>query len=190
MTNAVMLEASLFQLKGAVAAIDDAMFSMQLKLTMDVLSSAVEAAALSLTPATLSDVEFALNDVTGTVNELSAADAAAIAPALEMVQADVAMLKQSTSLPDSVIGAIRSFQTKLRARRTAIERQTYRAEGTEPEELPHPPDILQREAVPLRQTLAQAGFGTPALDEFIAEPSSLRFQSISDIVDELEVIAG
>lgn len=190
MTDTVMLEASLFQLKAAIGGVDDAMFQSQLRLTMEVLSSAVAAAGESLSSATINDVEFALNDVAATVGELSAADAASITPALELVQADVANLKQATALPAEVMGAIRDLQSKLRVRRSAIERQTYRAEGAPEEALPHPPEELQRQAVPLRKALAQAGFATPALDELIAEPSSLRFHSIGDIIDELEVIEG
>jgi hypothetical protein len=190
MTDVVLLEASLFQLKTAVAGVQDPMFETQLRLAMDVLSGAVAGAAESLSSATINDVDFALNDVVATVGELSAADAAAITPALELVQADVAALKQATALPQNVVGAVRAFQSKLRTRRTAIERQTYRAEGAPEEPLPHPPEELKNEAVPLRQMLAEAGFVTPALDDLIADPSSLRFHSIGDILDELDVITG
>lgn len=190
MTDTVLLEASLFQLKAAVAAVDDPMFNTQLQLTLDVLSNAVASAMESLSPATMNDVEFALNDVAGTVGELNAADAAAITPALDMMQADVAILKQATALPAEVVMEVRALQKKLRARRSAVERQTYRAEGAPEEPLPHPPEELKGEAVPLRQKLAQAGFATPSLDDFIADESTLRFATIGDIVDELEVIVG
>jgi len=190
MTDPVMLEASLFQLNSAAAAVEDPMFKMQLRLTMEILSTAVSSAVQSLSPATMNDVEFALNDVVATVGELSAADASAVTPALEMMQADVANLKQSTSLPADVVGAVRELQSKLRVRRTAIERQTYRAEGAAEEPLPHPPETLRDEAVPLRQQLAQSGFATPALDDLISDPSSLRFHSIGEILDELDVITG
>lgn len=190
MTDTVMLEASLFQLQTAIGGVDDPMFQSQLRLSMDVLTNAVVAAGQSLSPATINDVEFAFNDVAATVGELSAADAAAITPALELMRADVDQLKQSTALAPDVVGAIKEFSTKLRARRTAVERQTYRAEGAPEEALPHPPEQLKDEAVPLRKMLAQAGFATPALDDLIADPSSLRFHSIGEILDELEVITG
>jgi hypothetical protein len=89
-----------------------------------------------------------------------------------------------------VSNAIRSFQSKLRARRVAIERQTYRPEGAAQEPLHHPPDQLRAEAVPLRQQVAAAGFATPALDGLISDPASLRFHSINEIINELDVIVG
>ncbi len=190
MTDTVMLEASMFQLSSAAAAVEDPMFKMQLRLTMEQLSNAVVAAGQSLSPATMNDVEFAFNDVAATVNELNAADAEAITPALEMMKADVANLKHATALPPTVVGAVRELQTKLRARRTAIERETYRAEGAPIEPLPHPPEELAAAGVPLRQQLATSGFSTPALDDLIADPPSLRFHSIGDILDELDVIIG
>lgn len=190
MTDTVLLEASLFQLKAAIGSVDDPMFQSQLRLTMDVLANAVVAASHSVNPATINDVDFALNDVVATIGELNAADSAVLTPLVEQVQADVASLKQATALPADLVTAIHELQSKLKVRRTAIERQTYRAEGAPEEPLPHPPEALSKEAVPLRASLAQAGFATPALDELIEDPASLRFHSIGDILDELDVIIG
>ncbi len=190
MTDTVLLEAALFQVKSALGAIDDPMFETQAKLTLDILSNAVAGATQSLNPATVNDVEFALNDVIAIVGELSAAYAAAVQPAVDLMQSDLAALKAATALPDSVVGAVRNFQAKLKVRRSAIERQTYREAGAPAEALPHPPAELRNEAVPIRQQLATAGFATPALDGLIADPESLRFHSISEILDELDVIIG
>lgn len=190
MTDTAMLEASLFQLKAALGAIDDPMFTTQVRLSTEVLSNAVSAAGASLSAAALNDIEFALNDVVAVVGELSAADADRVTPALEMMQKDVASLKEATALPKSVIGAIRELQSKLRIRRTAIERSTYREAGTPEEPLPHAPADLRAEALPLRQKLATAGFSTPALDDLIADPASLRFHSINEIINELDVVVG
>ena len=190
MTDPVMLEASLFQLSAAIGAVEDPMFKTQLKLCMNVLSGAISAAAESLNPASVNNVEFALNDVVAAVGELSAADGDAVRPSLEMMQADVAELKRSMTLPDDVLRAIKDLQTKLRARRSAIERQTYREAGSPEEALPHPPESLRADAETLRQKLSAAGFFTPALDELIGDPSSLRFHSIGAILDELDVITG
>jgi hypothetical protein len=189
MTESILLEASLFQLSTAIGAVEDPMFKMQLKLTMDLLASAVAAVGESPSPATVNDVEFALNDVAAVVGELSAADAEVVIPALEMMQADVRTLKESTSLPKAMIEAVRAFQASLRTRRSAVERQTYR-EGGSTEPLPYPPAELAAEATMLRPYLAKAGFATPALDDLIAEPDSLRFHSIGEILDELDVIIG
>ena len=132
----------------------------------------------------------AVNDLVGVVRELSAADADRVEPIVKLLQDDVERLKESTALPPTVTTAIRALQSKLKARRAAIERQTYRPEGAPPEELPHTPQDLQREAVPLKQQLAAAGFSTPALDGFISDPSALRFHSITEILNELDVIVG
>ena len=179
-----LIEAALFQLKSAAASVNE------MQLTIDILSNAVEAARHGVSAAAVNDIEFALNDVAGAVGELSAADADRIAPIVTMLQDDVARLKEATALPPSVVNGIRTFQMKLKARRAAIERQTYRPEGSPEEPLPHPPEELRREAVPLKQQLAAAGFATPALDGLIADQSSLRFHSINEILNELDVIGG
>lgn len=185
----MLLQAALFQLKSAAASVDE-MYAAQMRLTISVLSNAVDATAGGVSPAAVNDIEFALNDVAAAVGELSAADAERIAPIVAVLQDDVARLKEATSLPTPVVSGIRAFQTKLKARRAAIERQTYRPEGAPEEPLPHPPQDLQREAEPLRRQLAAAGFSTPALDGLISDPSSLRFHSISEILNELDVIVS
>ncbi len=190
MTDELMLlQAGLFQLKSSAASVD-AMYGPQMQLTINVLSNAVEAAGASVNPAVVNDIEFALNDVAAAVGELSAADAERIAPIVTLLQDDVARLKEATSLPSAMVNGIRAFQIKLKARRAAIERQTYRPEGAPEEPLPYPPPELQREAAPLRQQLAAAGFSTPALDALIADANSLRFHSINEILNELDVIVG
>jgi hypothetical protein len=185
----MLLQAALFQLKSAATSVDE-MYAPQMKLTISVLSNAVDAAGAAVSAAAVNDIEFALNDLAGAVDELSAADAERIAPIVAVLQDDIARLKEATSLPPPVINGIRAFQRKLKARRAAVERQTYRPEGAPEEPLPHPPQELQREAQPLRQQLTAAGFSTPALDELIADPSSLRFHSINEILNELDVIVG
>jgi hypothetical protein len=180
----MLLEAALFQLKSASASIKE------MQLTVGLLANTIEAAAGGLTAAAVNDIEFALNDVNAALGDLSAADADRIAPIVALFQQDLDRIKQATSLSPAVIASIRAFQAKLKTRRAAIERATYRPEGAPEEPLPHPPQELQRDAVPLRQQLAAAGFATPELDAFIAEPSSLRFHSINEIVNELDVIAG
>jgi hypothetical protein len=182
-----LIEAALFQLKAAAAEVDP-MNASQVQLTVNMLANAIESARAGVSPATVNDVEFALSDLAAIVPELSAADADRIEPIVKLLQEDVERLKQATALPPTVTTAIRALQTKLKARRAAIERQTYRPEGSPTEELPHPPQDLQKEAVPLRQQLASAGFSTPALDGLIADPESLRFHSITEILNELDVI--
>ena len=180
----MLLEAALFQLKSAAASVNE------MQLTINLLSNAIEAAHQGISPAVVNDIEFALNDVAASIADLSAADAERIAPIVTTLQDDVERLKESTSLAPPVIKAVKALQAKLKMRRSAIERQTYRPEGAPEEPLPHPPEELQREAIPLREQLAAAGFATPALDGLIADASSLRFHSISEILNELDVIAG
>jgi hypothetical protein len=47
---------------------------------------------------------------------------------------------------------------------------------------------LRDDAVPLARQLAAAGFVTPVLDALIADLDSLRYHSINELVDELDVI--
>jgi len=189
MSDLVLLEASLFQFRTAMAAVQDDMFASQLRLTSDVLSNAVDAARETLNAARVHDIEFALNDLAAVVDELSNDDAGVLGPMIEMLRGDVALLRQETALPPALLDAIRAFRSKLHARQSAIERQTYR-EGGGDAALPHPPEDLEAEAVVLQARIAEAGFATPALDSFVDDPQSLRFHTIAEIIDELDLVAG
>jgi hypothetical protein len=182
----VMLEASLFQLRTAIASIEDETTLPQLELTVSVLANAAAAAHAGLNAARVNDIEFALNDVAGVADSLSANDAAAIAPAIDMLRADVDALKASTALPPEVVAAIEAFRDKLAARKSAIERQTFVEGGGAP--LPPPPEELARDAEALRARLAEAGFATPALDAFLDDAGELRLYRIVEMIDELDVI--
>jgi len=187
MNDVVMLEAALFQLRTGAEGVD-AMYATQLEICFSVLSNAISGAREGVNAARVSDVEFALNDLAAAIDDLPSDDAGPLAAPLKMMRDDLDRLKEQTSLDRAVIERIRALQTKLRARRAAIERQTYREGDAEP--LPHPPEELRAEALPLRDQLAAAGFATPALDGLIENAASLRFHSITEIVDELDVIAG
>jgi len=176
MTEVTMLEAALFQLRGAIDGIEDPFLRSQIRLGTDVLSNAIANASNGVNAASVNEIEFALNDVTGAVGELSAPEAANLLPMVEMMQRDVAALKELTALSPDVVSAIRALQAKLKIRRGAIERQTF---------VENPADAL-----PLCVSLTGAGFATPALDALIDDPASLRFHSINEIIDELDVIAG
>ena len=183
MTDLVMLEASLFQLRTAMASIDDETMLPQLELTTSVLANAVAAARDALNAARVNDIEFAFNDVAGAADSLSASDAETITPAIEMLRADIAALKNATALPDDVVVAIEALRAKLTVRKSAIERQTFVEGGGAP--LPHPPEELARDASALRARLAEAGFATPAIDAFLEKPEELRFHQIVEIIDEI-----
>ena len=189
MNEVLMLEAALFQLRAGAEEVDP-MFGPRLDLCLSVLSNAVAAAREEVNASLVSDIEFALNDLAATVDELSAEDAERLSGAVSMMRDDVERLKQQTSLPSGTVERIRAFQRKMRTRRTAIERQTFRPEGSPEEALPHPPVELRADAIAIREELAAAGFATPELDTLIADPDSLRFHSLTSILDELEVIAG
>jgi hypothetical protein len=188
MTELVMMQAALFNLSAAIDGIEDSFIQSQIRLASRVLAGTIEKAATGITPAVVSDIEFALNDLAGAADELSAADAERILPFIAQLRGDVMMLTAAAALPEPLISAIQELQTKLKARRKAIERQTFVEGGAEP--LPHPPAELRAEALPIREQLAAAGFATPALDALIDDPESLRMHGIIAIVDELEVISG
>jgi hypothetical protein len=190
MTDIAMLQAALFQLRGAIDAIEDPFLRSQIRLSTDVLANAVAAASNGVNAASVNDIEFALNDVTGAVGELTAPDAEKLLPMVEMLQRDVAALKELTALSPAVVTAIRALQGKLKIRRSSIERQTYVENAAEGAPLPYPPEELSGDALPLRESLNASGFTTPALDTLIDDPSTLRFHSINEIIDELDVIAG
>jgi hypothetical protein len=71
-----------------------------------------------------------------------------------------------------------------------MERGQYRIEGAPEVLLPHPPEELRDEAVPIARQLVAAGFETPSLDTLIAEHDSLRYHTLNEIVDELDVVLG
>jgi hypothetical protein len=189
MNEIVMMQAALFQVRATIASIEDPFTRSQIQLASDVLSNALAGAAPEFNAALVGEIDFALNDLLGAANDLPAADAAALAPAFEMLRTDVAALKTMVALPPEVLTAIRDLQKKLKIRKAAIERQTY-VENAPQTSLPHPPEELGGDAIRIRERLLSAGYATPALDVLIDDPSSLRFHSINDIIDELEVIAG
>jgi hypothetical protein len=187
MTDVVMLEAVLLQLRAAAGEVDPGS-APQLGLCVNVLANAVAAGRGGVNAAVVNDIEFALNDLSAAIDELPQPDAGRLGPLMEALREDLAGLKSATALDPVLIARIRGFQAKLRQRMKAIERQTYVEGGSGP--LPHPPGALREEAVPLARQLTAAGFHTPALDALIAEPESLRFHSIRELLDELDVIAG
>ena len=187
MTDVVMLEAVLFQLRAAASNVDPGS-APQLGLCINVLINAVAAGRDGVNAAVVNDIEFALNDVAAAIDELSQADADILEPFLKTLRQDLESLKAATALDPVLIAEIRTFQSKLRERMKAIERQTFVEGGSVP--LPHPPEALRDEAIPIARQLTAAGFVTPALDALIAEPESLRFHSIRELMDELDVIAG
>ena len=178
-----MMQAAMFQLRAAMESIDDPFTRSQVRLAVGVLGNAVDGAAngVGVNAAAVNDIAFALNDVAA-----AAADAPELEPLVTLLRKDVDALKSATALPDDVVGAIRVFQSKLKMRKNAIERQSYVENAAEP--LPHAPEELRAEALPLRERLLSAGFAMPALGKLIEDPSALRFHSINDIVDELDVI--
>jgi hypothetical protein len=187
MTNVVMLAAALFQLRAATSDVDPAS-APQFGLCINVLAGAIAAGHDGVNAAIVNDIEFAMNDLIAAIDELPQTDADRLAPLLGVLRKDLAALKSATALDPGLVAQIRGFQSKLRARMKAIERQTYVEGASVP--LPHPPEALREEAMPLANQLAAVGFPTPALDALISEPDSLRLHSIRDLFDELEVIAG
>ena len=187
MTDVVMLEAALSQLRAAASGVDPES-APQLGLSISVLANAIAAGHDGVNAAVVNDIEFATNDLSAAIDELPQTDADRLAPLLVALREYLEALQSATALDPRLIAQIRAFQSKLRERMKAIERQTYVEGGSAP--LPHPPEALREEAIPLVSQLAAAGFPTPALDALIAEPESLRFHSIRELFDELGVILG
>jgi hypothetical protein len=187
MSELLMMEAALFQLRAALG--DDPEY-MPIRISADVLANAVHAAkSTGVNAARVNDIEFALNDLVAAIDDAAGAPDQ-IYQVVALLQNDAAALRNLTALPKEIVNGIHALQTKLRARAKAMERAQYRAEGTEAEPLPHPPEELRENAIPLARHLAAAGFDTPALDTLVADPDELRYHTINEIVDELDAIAG
>lgn len=181
-----MMEAALFQLRAAIG--DDPSF-MAIRLGADVLSNAVIAAKNGgVNAARVNDIEFALNDLIAAIDDAGAPDE--VYSAVALLQNDAATLRNATALPAELVQTIRELQSKLKTRANAMERAQYRMEGSVAESLPHPPRELREAAIPIVRQLAAAGFDTPALDLLVAQPEELRYHTINEIVDELDVVLG
>jgi hypothetical protein len=187
MIDVTTLEAGLSQLREAASGIDRDL-APQLGLSINILANAIAAGRDSVNASVMSDIEFAFNDLNAAVDELPQADADRLAPTIAELRRGIDAMKAATALDPNVIAQIRAFQSKLRDRMKAIERQTFVEGGTQP--LPHPPETLREEAIPIARQLLAAGFETPALNALIAEPESTRLHSLRDMVDELDVILG
>jgi hypothetical protein len=187
MTDVVMLEAALFQLRAAASDIDREI-APQLGLSINILANAIAAGRDGVNASVASDIQFAFNDLSAAVDELPQPDADRLAPMMFTLRRDIDAVAAATALDSAVIGQIRAFQTKLRERMKAIERQTFVEGGGE--ELPHPPEALREEAIPIARQLAAVGFATPSLSMLISDPASTRLHSLRDITAELDVIIG
>jgi hypothetical protein len=186
MSELVMMEAALFQLRAAIA---DDPGAMAISIAANVLENAIAAAKLEgVNAARVNDIEFAMNDLVAAVDdEGNAPDG--VFSAIAMLQNDVARLRTATAIPRELVTAIRDLQTRLRARAKAMERAQYRPEGTDAEPFPHPAEELRALAVPLARQLLSLGFSTPSLDELVAGREELRYHTLNEVVDELDAIA-
>ncbi len=186
MNELLMMEAALFQLRAAVG--EDPMYAA-VRISADVLSRSIAAAKeQSMNAARLNDIEFALNDLVAAIDDAGAPDEAYRAVAL--LQNDAAALRRASALPAEVIQAVRALQLKLKTRAKAMERAQFRAENTAAEPLPHPPEELRNDAIPLVRQLAAAGFDTPSLIALVADPEEVRYHTLNEVADELGVVAG
>ena len=186
MSELMMMEAALFQLRVAVG--DDPQL-LPVRISADVFGNALAAAASEgVNAARVNDIEFALNDLIAAIDDSDAPDE--VFAAIAMLQNDTAKLRSEHSLPAELLAQMRALQTKLRARAKAMERSQFRVEGTEPEPLPHPPEELKADAVPIARQLAAAGFQIPAIDTLLNDPDELRYHTLNEVVDELDAVLG
>jgi hypothetical protein len=186
MSELLMMEAALFQLRAALG--DDPML-LPIRISADVLGQNIAAAKdQGVNAARVNDIEFALNDLVAAIDDAGAPDE--VYRAIALLQNDAAMLRHAAALPPEVVNAVRALQLKLKARAKAMERAQFRAEGTEAEPLPHPPEELRNDAIPLVRQLTAAGFDTPSLVSLVADPDELRYHTLNEVVDELDVVVG
>ena len=186
MSELLMMEAALFQLRAALG--EDPML-FPIRISADVLGRHLAAAKEhGVNAARVNDIEFALNDLVAAIDDAGAPDE--VYRAIALLQNDAAALRAASALPAAVINAVRALQLKLKTRAKAMERAQYRAEGTEAEPFPHPPEELRNDAIPLVRQLTAAGFDTPSLVSLVADPDELRYHTLNEVVDELDVVVG
>src|ERR1043166_4852243 len=118
-----MLEAALFQLRVALEAASDDPTAVQMRLGAQVLGGSLRG---EMNAARVNDIDFAVADLVAMAEGLSAEGADAIAEPLRMMREDVARLREKHELAPELVAALRAFRAKLKARRSAIERATYR----------------------------------------------------------------
>src|SRR4051794_26421511 len=106
MTDVVMLEAALFQLRAASSDIDPES-APQLGLCIAVLANAIVAGHDGVNAAIVNDIEFATNDLSAAVDELPQSDADRLAPLLETLRRDLAVLQSATALDPGLVERIR-----------------------------------------------------------------------------------
>lgn len=188
MPDLVNLQSALTELRPAIDTIEEDFGRSALRIAADLMRQELASDLTTVNTARVNDLAFVLGDIRATAAELTGSDAERIAPLVARLSSEMSALEDATALPAELLAQIEALMSKLSARRSATQRQTY-AEGA-PAPLPHPPAELRTDAEPVRERLAAAGFATPSLDALIADPSSLTFQSMSDIIDELEVVAG
>lgn len=186
MNELTMMEAALFQLR---VALGDEPALLPVRISADVFGNAL-ATAMSegLNPARVNDIEFALNDLIAAIDDGGAPNE--VFTAVAMLQNDTARLRNDYSLPPELLRQMQALQVKLRARAKAMERGQFRTEGSEPEPLPHAPEELKAEAVPIARQLEAAGFQIPAIDTLLNDADELRYHTLNEVADELDVILG
>ncbi|HEX6084541.1 MAG TPA: hypothetical protein VF266_08440 [Thermoanaerobaculia bacterium] len=186
MSELLMMEAALFQLRAALG--DDPML-LPIRISADVLGQHIAATKeQGVNAARVSDIEFALNDLVAAIDDAGAPDE--VYRAIALLQNDAATLRHAAALPAEVVNAVRALQLKLKARAKAMERAQFRAVGTEADPFPHPPEELRNDAIPLLRQLTAAGFDTPSLVSLVADPDELRYHTLNEVVDELDVVVG
>ena len=183
------LRDAIAQLDAVAATLDD-IYAAQAKLTVAILRNAVDSLVADANPRTVSDVDFALNDVAALAGDLPPAEGDRVEKSVTAIRDALASVKSETALPDTVLQLINLLREKLSARRTAIDRATFRDPSTSDESLPHDPATLHDEASALRDSLQRAGFDTPMLSQLIATPATFYRAEVSQLIDELDVISG
>ena len=177
-------------LSNAVTNIEDEFYGPQVKLAASVLGNAIGAATSDLNPRTVQDLDFAYTDLRGLADELGGNDRSSIDRFLSALSTEIERLKAAVSLPEEVTQSVSVLQKKLKERRSAVERQTYRVPGTAPEPIPHPPAELQPDAESLQKQLTRFGYDTPTLNRLVSSPADFEIRDVSELIEELDVILG
>ncbi|HUO84168.1 MAG TPA: hypothetical protein VM534_03550 [Thermoanaerobaculia bacterium] len=177
-------------LSPACDGMEDRFWANQLKLAGNLLIDAINDAIEAVNARKVRDIEFAHQDLTQLVAELTADDAERFSRCLDLLSSGLSELKTSVFLSPALVQEMKDLARKAVERRTAAERAAFLPPDVPHDPLPHDPASLQPRARSLRDGLQTAGFETPVLDKLADTPEEFEVRDCGALADELDAIHG
>ena len=174
----------------ACSQISEDFYTRQTMLSGNMLIDSMNEAMANLNPRTLSDVEFAFNDVESLTQELPPPELEWFQSPFNTIRSVIKELGFHVSLPEALVEKIRALRGLVAERLDAVDRASFRPPGYPEEPLPNDPTELQSAAEAIRGELEAAGYDTPLLDQLAANPAAFDNLDCSRLTEELDVILG